>query len=241
MIWKILLFALITLIATGLLAALQQTINLDFEKIVLPQLAPAIGFLVIALLFKNLRIPIGLDFNKAIALKSLLASGLPFLLIAIAWFIGKFSGLEIKITNDLTPLFSIMIIGIVIGSVGEEIGWRSFLQPYLERSNSVLLASIIVGLILGLWHIGHYNNGVLFMIGFVIFTISASIILAWILRDTKFNIIISVLFHSSINLGFFVLFKNSPTDSTLMIINGLVWLIPAIGIVILTGKDLIKT
>jgi membrane protease YdiL (CAAX protease family) len=118
--------------------------------------------------------------------------------------------------------------------------WRSFLQPTLEKNYSVLLASIIVGLIWGLWHIGHYKNGLFFMIGFLIFTISASIILAWVLRDTKFNIIISVLFHISINIGFFVLFKNSLTDSKLMIINGIVWMIPAIGIVILTGKDLIK-
>lgn len=86
------LFALITFIVTGLLAALQQKVNLDFEKIVLPQLAPAIGFLIIILLFKNLRIPIEMAFNKTIALKSLLALGLPFLLIATACFIGKLSG-----------------------------------------------------------------------------------------------------------------------------------------------------
>jgi hypothetical protein len=79
------------------------------------------------------------------------------------------------------------------------------------------------------------------MIGFLIFTISASVILAWILRDTKYSIIISVLFHTSINLGFFILFKNSLTNSTLMIINGIVWMIPAIVVVLMTGKELIKT
>ncbi len=241
MIWKIGLFILTTLIVTGLLAKIQQKINLDFEKIVLPQLAPAIGFLIMTLLFKSMRISIGFDFNKLIAIKSLLALGLPFILITIAFIIGKLIGLEPKFTNDLTPLISIMLIGIIIGSIGEEIGWRSFLQPTLEKNNSVILASIIVGLIWGLWHIGHYKNGLLFMIGFLIFTISASIILAWILRETRYSIIIAVLFHTSINIGFFVLLKNSLTDSKLMIINGIVWLIPAIGILIMTGKDLIKT
>lgn len=240
MIWKIGFFVLITLIITGLLATLQQKINLDFEKIVLPQLAPAIGFLIMILLFKNLRIPIGFDFNKIIALKSLLAIGLPFILIWISFMIGKLIGLENKITNDLTPLISIMLIGILFGSIGEELGWRSFLQPTLEKRNSVLLASIIVGLLWGLWHIGHYKNGLLFMAGFLFFTISASIILAWILRDTRYSIIISVLFHTSINIGFFVLFKNSLTDSKLMIINGIVWMIPAVGIIIMTGKNLIR-
>ena len=241
MILKIGLFVLITLIITGLLATIQQKINLDFEKIVLPQLAPTIGFLIIAILFKNQQTPITSDFNKLIALKSLLALVLPILLITIAFTIGKMIGLKPKLTNDLTPLISVMFIGIIIGAIGEEIGWRSFLQPELEKNNSVIFASIIVGLIWGLWHIGHYKNGVLFMIGFLMFTISASIILAWILRETKYNIIIAVLFHTSINIGFFILFKNSLTNSKLMIINGIVWLIPAVGILIMTGKNLIKT
>jgi len=241
MIWKILLFTLITLIVTGLLAAFQQMINLGYENIVLPQLAPAIGFLIVSLLFKDLRIPIGLDFNKVIALKSLIALGLPAFLITISYFLGRLSGLEIQLTNDLTPLFSIMAVGILLGSIGEELGWRSFLQPNLEKNNSVLLASIIVGLIWGFWHIGHYKNGPLFMIGFLVFTVSASILLAWILRNTRYSIILSVLFHASINIGFFALFKNSLTDSKLMIINGIVWMIPALGIIIMKGKNLTRT
>ncbi len=236
--WKILLYLLITIIVTALLATIQEMINLDFEKIVLPQLAPAIGFLVIIIFIRELQIPIGFDFNKGILAKSIFVLGLPFLLVSIAFIIGQFIGLEIKMTEDLSPLLTVMLIGIIVGSVGEEIGWRSFLQPTLEKNNSVLVASIIVGLIWGLWHIGHYKNGILFMIGFLIFTISASIILAWVLRDTRYSIIISVLFHTSVNIGFFTLFKNSHTDSRLMIINGIVWMIPAIGIVLMTGYDL---
>lgn len=240
MIWKILLFILITLILTGLLAVVQQKINLDSEKIVLPQLAPGIGFLIIALLFKDLRVSIGLDINKAIFLKSVLALVVPFILISVSYFIGKLNSIEIQLTNHLTTLFSFTLIGILIGAFGEEIGWRSFLQPNLEKNNSALLASIIVGLIWGLWHIGHYKNGGVFMIGFLLFTVSASVILAWILRDTKYNIIISVLFHTSINIGLLLFFKNSLTDSKLMLINGIVWLVPAIGVILLTSKYLTK-
>jgi len=241
MIFKVILYITFTILFTGLLAVFQQKIKLDFETIVLPQVAPFIGFLLIILLFKDLRININFDFNKIIAQKSLLAICLPFLLIAIAFMIGKVFGVDVKLTKDLNPLISIMLIGMIVGAIGEEIGWRSFLQPTLERNNSALISSIIVGSIWGLWHIGHYKNGLIFMIGFLLFTISASIILVWILRDTRYNIIIATIFHTSINLGFFILFKNSLTDSKLMIINGLVWLIAAIGIVLITGKDLIKT
>lgn len=239
MIWKIILYVLITVVFTGLLAVFQQKIHLKFEKIVLPQLAPAIGTLIIILLFCDLKIPITFGVNKLIAVKSVLALGIPFILFTLSFFAGEQLGIKVKLTDDWADLILVMIVGIVIGSVGEEIGWRSFLQLTLEKKNPALLASIIVGTIWGLWHIGHYKNGALFMTGFLIFTISASIIVAWLLRDTQYNLIIPVLFHISINLGFLILFKNSLTDSKLMLINGIVWLIPAIGIVLMTGKDLI--
>ncbi len=238
MIFKIVLFILITLFITALLATFQQKINLDFNKIILPQLAPMIGFLIMVLLFKDLRVSIGVHFNKIIALKSLLAFVLPFFLIFVSFLIGKSAGLEIERTNNLSSLFSVIIIGMFIGAIGEELGWRSFLQPIMERKNSVLISSIIVGLIWGMWHIGHYKNGVLFMIGFLIFTVSASIMIAWILRGSEYNIIISTIFHLSINIGFFTFFKNSLTNPKLMLINGIVWVVFALGIVIFTGGSL---
>ncbi len=240
MVWRIILYVFITIVFTGLLAVFQQKINLNFEKIVLPQLAPTIGLILIVLIFKELFVSINYDFNKSIALKSLFALGIPFLLLAISFFIGKQVGLEVKLTENLNTLIPIMIFGIVIGAIGEEIGWRSFLQPTLEKKNSALFASMIIGVIWGLWHIGHYKNGALFMIGFLLFTLSASIILAWILRETKYNLIISVLFHISINLGFLIFFKNSLTDAKLMILNGIVWSLTAMAIVLFTGKGLIK-
>lgn len=238
--WKISLYLVITIIVAGLLAALQEKVNLDFEKVVLPQLAPALGFLIITSLFRDLRVPIGLDFSKGISVKSAVALTLPVLLISVAFAIGRVSGLQIKMASALSPLISTMFIGILIGSVGEEIGWRSFLQPILERSNSVLSASMIVGLFWGLFHIGHYKNGIAFMTGFLIFTISASIVLSRLLRDTGYSIVVSSLFHAAINVGSFV-FLNTLTDSRLMIINGIVWMIAAAGIVIIDKQSSVKT
>lgn len=240
-VWKIGLFLLITLISTVALAVVQEAIHLDFETIMFPQWGPAVGFLLMVLFFRKLRIPVNLRFNKLVALKSVLALGLPFLFIAIAYAVGKAMGLEPKGADDLTPLISMTLVGIFIGSIGEELGWRSFLQPTLEKNTSVLLASVIVGLLWGLWHFGQYVNGGLFMLGFLVFTISASILLSWILRNTNYSIILSTLFHASINIGFFVFMKNSLADPTLMLINGIVWLIPALIIIAVTGKQLSKT
>ncbi len=213
MIYKILFFVLITLIATALLAVFQQKIGLDFDKIVLPQLAPMIAFFIMALLYKNLRVPIGFHFDKVIILKSLLALVVPFFLIFVSFSVGKLAGLEIEKTSNLSSLFSVIIVGMLIGAIGEELGWRSFLQPILERKNSVLISSIIVGLIWGMWHI-----------------------LGWLLRNSEYNIVIATAFHLSINIGFFTFFRNALTNPKLMLINGIVWGIFAMGMLMVTTK-----
>ena len=240
MILKVTLFIFITLVLTVIFAVVQQKTGLNFGKISLPQLAPAVVVLILFLIYKDLPARINLHFDKVILTKSLIALVVPAFLFAIAFFVGKQLNLNVKMTDNLTTLLPLMITGMLIGAFGEEIGWRSFLQPILEKKNSVLVASILVGIIWGLWHVGHYKSGLLFMTGFLLFTISVSIIVAWLLRGTEYNLIISAMFHLSINVCFWVFFHNSMTDSKFMLVNGLVWLIPAIGIVVLTGKDLIK-
>ncbi|MDR2041964.1 MAG: CPBP family intramembrane metalloprotease [Tannerella sp.] len=227
MILKTGIFILFTLIITISLAVLQQKINLDFEKITLPQLAPAIAFLLTVLIFKDLPFSVNFHFNKPVVIKTLIAFVTPLLLFGISFFAGKQAGLNVKMTENLQSLLPIMLSGILIGAIAEEIGWRGFLQPTLEKKYTILIAAIIVGAIWGLWHIGHYKNGLLFMSGFLLFSVSASIIIAWLLRGTQFNIIIAAVFHIAINLGFAVFFKSSLSDSRLMLINGIVWLIPA--------------
>ena len=236
---KIALYLIITIAVTVILAVSQQKAGLSFDKVTLPQLAPAIAVLVIFLIYKNLPARINLSFDTTILLKSLVAFILPMVLFATAFLIGKIAGINVKIPENLPKLLPLMITGMLIGALAEEIGWRNFLQPVFETKYSALLASIIVGITWGLWHIGHYKNGLLFMAAFLLFTISASIIIAWLLRNTAYNLIISTVFHCSINVGFLIFFHNSLADSKMILINGIVWLIPAMGIIILTGKDLV--
>ncbi|MDR3271903.1 MAG: CPBP family intramembrane metalloprotease [Flavobacteriaceae bacterium] len=236
MIWKIILFVFITFFFTAILAISQQKTNLSFERITLPQLAPAITVLILFLIYGNLPASINFSLDKSILCKSLIAFVFPLILFAITFFIGKQIGLNVKITEKLSKLIPVMLVGMLLGALGEEIGWRSFLQPVLEKKSSILFASIIIGLIWGLWHVGHYKNGFLFMTGFLLFTTSASIIIAWLLRNTEYNLIVAAIFHLSINIGFVFFFYNSLEDGKFMLINGIVWLIPAIGIIIMNGK-----
>jgi uncharacterized protein len=116
----------------------------------------------------------------------------------------------------------------IAGAAGEEIGWRSFLQASFEQKFPRYVSSIFVGLIWGLWHVGLYRNGVVFMIAFLIFTISVSLVLSSILYGTSYNLLLSTLFHFMINFNFFLFFRNNIAHPAMMIMVAAVWAIAAL-------------
>ncbi len=227
MFWKIGLFALVTLVVTIIFALVQQKAGWSYEKITLPQLAPAVAVLVMFLIWRELPARLNFHFDGTVAIRSAMAFVIPLGLFGVAHIVGRQFGVEAKITSNLLGLLPVMIAGMIVGALGEEIGWRGLMQPLLEKRYALLVASILVGLVWGLWHVGHYKNGALFMFAFLLVTISASIIVAWLLRGTDYNLIIASLFHLAVNIGFLAFFNNS-TDSRFMLVNGVVWLIPAI-------------
>jgi membrane protease YdiL (CAAX protease family) len=238
--WKIIIFVVLIFVFTIILAIVQQIINIDYEIITLPQLGPALAYFVTIILFKNMYIPIRISFNKIILLKIFLSIIVPLILFSVTYYIGNLLNMNDEINNDIHSVISVMLFGIIIGSIGEEIGWRSFFQPILEYKYTRLISAIIVGFIWGLWHINHYKNGLLFMLFFLLFTISSSIIIVYILKDTQNNILLSSLFHASINIEFRIFFDANLINVNLFIINGIVWLIPAIIIIIIKRKYYIK-
>jgi membrane protease YdiL (CAAX protease family) len=104
----------------------------------------------------------------------------------------------------LAAFFPVMIIG---GGV-EEIGWRGFLQPALEKKLPFWLAAPIVGVIWAAWHIplwfipGTGQSNMSFLL-FVIYTILMSYILGALQRLTG-SVAASIAFHAWANVMFSV-------------------------------------
>jgi len=211
--------------------------NIRFEKISinLPQFAPALAFLVTILLFSDLYRPIIINFNRKVFFKIFLAIIIPIILNTFIYFIGMLIGINVKIEPNLFSTLITSLFGLIIGSIGEEIGWRGFLQPLLEYKYSKFVSSLIVGLIWGVWHIIHYKNGIIFMSGYILFTISVSIVFVHLLKDTQNNLIIAATFHTAINASFISFFYGNYTNIKLWSISWIVWLISAI-IVTICGR-----
>ncbi len=229
---KLILFVVFAFLFAGLLVIIQIAAKIDFEIIVLPQLAPTLAYLLTILLFRDMYKPIIIKFNKYVLVKTFIAVLFPLTIFTITCIIGSFIGIQTKIPGNLFQIIIVGIIGLIIGCITEEIGWRSFLQPALEQKYPVFISSLIVGLIWGLWHVSYYSNGLIFMLGFLVFTISVSVIIVFLQKNTHHSLIISALFHISINIGA----KFFGNNDSLNMINNLVWLTAAIVITIFGRK-----
>lgn len=95
--------------------------------------------------------------------------------------------------------FPIMIIG---GGL-EEIGWRGFLQPALQKRFSAFFSTVIVSVIWAIWHwplwfIPGTSQTQRDFIAFIITTIAVSFLLTTIINATK-SIFMCLIFHALLN------------------------------------------
>jgi membrane protease YdiL (CAAX protease family) len=95
-----------------------------------------------------------------------------------------------------------MVVFVLV--VGEELGWRGYAQPQLEKSYLPLIAALILGVLWGLWHLPNFfvpglpHYGVP-LLAFVLYTTGLSVLAAWLLKYTRGSVLIATLFHGSTN------------------------------------------
>jgi len=229
----------LTFVFTIILAIVQQLSGLDAEKIILPQFGPGVAAVVMIAWFRSDNLKITIAPKRVSFSKYVVAFGLPMLVSTLLFLIYSqfIHPLTISFPNAAT--FTIMVGGMLLGAFGEELGWRSYLQNLLDKRLNEVAAFLLVGVLWSLWHVGNYQNGVLYMLFFTLATIGYSAMMAWLSRDDDYNVILAGLFHFAVSLGFFML-KDALADLRLMALNGLVWIGIAAFIVLLRKQDFLR-
>lgn len=108
-------------------------------------------------------------------------------------------------TPNLGFLLAFLIISLITGAMGEELGWRGFALPWLQTRFNAFWASIILGIAWGFWHLPLWFTGMGWEeTSFWLFAwvgIVVTIIITWICNSTKGNMVLVTLFHMSFNYG----------------------------------------
>jgi membrane protease YdiL (CAAX protease family) len=116
------------------------------------------------------------------------------------------------------PLAAYWVANLLFYGYGEEIGWRGFLQPWLQRRRSALTAAAAVSLVWAGWHLPLFwitptyrSMPAVGFVGFYFSLLVGALVLAWLSNAGRGSILVVALFHAVFDIA-----TTTPTDTALI-------------------------
>jgi membrane protease YdiL (CAAX protease family) len=167
-----------------------------------------------SLLRQILRWRIGLDWYA-------LAFAGPILLFGVALGIARLAGSSLPRfgPEELLGAGAIFVAALIF-AVGEEYGWRGYLQPALQARWPPLSAALVVGAVWAAWHAPLFLDPAAVQSGipplaFLALDIGASVLLAWAYNSTAGSLVIVVLAHAATNVSLGAITLNLPDSHSI--------------------------
>jgi len=127
-----------------------------------------------------------------------------FLLLAVAIRLLQGSWLDFGILGriDFLPDLGIgaIFLWLITYGFGEEIGWRGYLLPRLQRDRSAWSATLILWLFWAIWHVPsffylHTVSSAGSLIGFLLGVLAGAIVLTWLYNSSRGSVLMVALWH----------------------------------------------
>jgi len=137
--------------------------------------------------------------NKTVAKWLLPAIVVPGLCIIVSSFIMTYYEVDFVSWEGDTLFYVLSFVAMLIGSAAEEIGWRGFLLPNLQKKYTPFISSIIVGILWGVWHL-NFTGG---FWGFFLYTVTIiemSILMTWLYNKSDGNLVLMTVWHLTFNV-----------------------------------------
>jgi membrane protease YdiL (CAAX protease family) len=146
----------------------------------------------------------------------------PLLLMLAAHFIvdlrrGEFPP-HWPVANWMAPVGALG--SLLSGSIGEEIGWRGFAQPLLQKRIGALRACIVLGLIWAIWHLNAELTTSQPLVAFLddaprslLRMVATAILYGWLYVKTGGSLPVVMLAHAGHNIAVDVLSFSGASDA----------------------------
>jgi uncharacterized protein len=131
----------------------------------------------------------------------------PLLAICIVLMIVHFKSPEVLARGEvnLLKLAAIFfVLPFLDGPLGEEIGWRGFFLPELQKRYSPIVSSLIVGVVWYSWHLPLYHSdgwelSPTILLKYLLLVVSLSFLHTWLFKRSGESVLLAVLFHNMTN------------------------------------------
>ena len=137
--------------------------------------------------------------------------------------------------SALLGAFALRLVNPLDGPMLEELGWRGFAQPHLQKRFSPLTANLILAVLVTIWHFKYIPTGGYSWIA-IPGTMAVTILYGWVYNATGGSLLITFLMHAVeplINVSFTGIYE---TQYVIMRVS--IYAIVAVIVVLLTSKNL---
>jgi len=125
---------------------------------------------------------------------------------AMGWIAARITGASpLKEANTTAEFLWLLFYILITGPLCEELGWRGFALPRLLNRFSPFTASLILGVIWGVWHLPAFFVGGMVQAGmslplFLLNALLLSVFVTWVFQHTGGSVLITVLIHYMVNI-----------------------------------------
>lgn len=141
------------------------------------------------------------------------------------------SGNALPAAAPMALLVPLLLFNLVLGPLGEELGWRGTALPLMQERWNVITASLVLGVVWGLYHLptfilpGLPQNNVP-LLAFMLGAMALNVFMVWMFNHTHGSLIMPFLAHWAFN------FAGSASGiydvpALLWLVTGLWWIVAA--------------
>ena len=151
-----------------------------------------------------------------------LALGIPFVVAGIARLILMLTG---QPPSGLGTISAIELVLFVL-VIGEEVGWRGFLQPRFRARLGLLAAGVATGVVWTFWHLALYAGlGLTAFLQFAWWAVSLAVVMGVVAEGTRFSVIIATVMHGAANIAIPIVLPNVDRAWWLVVTGAIYWVV----------------
>ncbi len=202
---RIIVYALLTAFFLVLLGGGSQAMGLPAE-LGLAQWGPGIAGLLMLLIFRRDGHNMTFIDRDTPAMHYVMAFGIPVLIAAILLVLLSVTVADFTLAQTAQGVGVLAFTWMPFGALGEEIGWRGYLQKRLDAGMKGTWAVLITGVLWTLIHVQFYAQGPIFLGLLMISFIGMSAVIHALSAEFSLSVLLATVLHIGVNVGSMLLF-----------------------------------